>query len=233
MEDFVPDQTPYKGSVMSPRKRILLVDDHAILRDGLRSILDQNQEFEVVAEAGSGAEALEKCKESKPDLVLLDLSLPKEDGFKLLREIKRRWPKILALLFTMHNNQQFLRAAMEGGADGYCLKDTPVEELLHAMHLVGEGQKYISAQLLDGLLDESSASSPKGRANGEQYRLNLTTREKEIIRLVAQGFTNTQIAETLFISHRTVDNHCTNIRCKLNLHSKQAIAVFAFRAGLM
>ncbi|MEJ2690493.1 MAG: response regulator transcription factor, partial [Deltaproteobacteria bacterium] len=136
---------------MPTQKSILLVDDHAILRDGLRSILEENQEFELVAEAWDSKGALAKCKAAAPDLVLLDLSLPKEDGFKLLREIKRRWPKILVLVFTMHNNQQHLQAAMEAGADGYCLKDTPVEELLHALHLVCEGRKYISAPLLDGL----------------------------------------------------------------------------------
>lgn len=220
----------YRGH-MSSKKRLLLIDDHAILRDGLRNIFDDNPEFEVVAEAGNATEALAQCEAVAPDIVLLDLTLPKEDGINLLREIKRRWPNILVLVFTMHNHQKYLEDAMVAGADGYCLKDTSIEELYNALHLVSWGKKYISEELLRGT--HADFCDFRKEKAGWEKAAGLTGRELEVIRLVAQGLTNAQIAETLSISERTVDNHCSSIRLKLDVHSKQGITAFAFRTGLL
>ncbi|MEW6429702.1 MAG: response regulator transcription factor [Thermodesulfobacteriota bacterium] len=212
---------------MTSRTRVLLVEDHAILRDGLASIFDEHPEFQVVAEAEDGEAALRQCQRLAPDLVLLDLSLPKKDGMAVLAAIKRSWPATRVMVLTMHREPQLVAAILDLGADGYCLKDAGTGALLAGMRRVCRGERYVSPEL-DGGGEEPVP--PKSREAGA---VPLTAREREILRLVAEGRTNPQIAEALYISLRTVDNHCTNIRSKLGLHSKQEITAYAFRAGLV
>jgi DNA-binding NarL/FixJ family response regulator len=216
---------------MMPKKRVLLVDTHAILVDGLRRILAPSLEFEVVAKARDGLEALRQCEIHAPDLVMLGLDLPKKDGTEVLREIKREWPMVKVLVLTMHCNLKFLRKAIEAGTDGYCLKNIGGDELLHAMHLVCEGKKYLSRQLYFNL--PSFTGWMADRSEDKPFSGFLSRRENEILRLVVQGFTYSQISTALLISKGTVDNHCSNIRKKLGVRSRQAMTVWAFRSGLL
>ena len=216
---------------MKTPTRLLIVEDHAILRDGLRTILADYQDFDIVGEAEDGFDALRQCEACSPDLVLLDLTLPKLEGVETMRRIKEKWPGTAVLVLTMHGNMQSFEGAMKAGADGYCLKDAPLEELLRAMRTVCEGKKYISSEMRR--FCESSWTDDYSRPSaGEAYAISLTKREKEILRLIAEGHTNPKIAALLSISERTVDNHCTNLRCKVGAHSKRDLTAYAFRAGL-
>lgn len=216
---------------MIQKIRVLLTDEYAILRDGLRRILADFQEFAVVGEAKDDMDALQQCKTHTPDLVLLGLPLPRKDCFHVLRTIKRRFPLVKVLMLTVHCNQRFLMTAMADGADGYCLKDAGRDELLDAMHLVCRGRKYFGRKLLNFSLPSFADPQPEWREH-KPCCVFLSRRENEILRLVVQGYTNRKIAATLLLSDRTVDNHCTNIREKLGVHSKQAMTLYALRAGL-
>jgi len=219
------------GAAMTPKKRVLLVDSHAILLDGLRRILAPSPEFEVVARAQDGLEALRQCEVHVPDLVMLGLNLPKKDGPEVLREIKQNWPLVKILVLTMHCSLKLFRKAIEAGADGYCLKNIGGDELLHAMHLVCRGRKYLSRQLYFNL--PSFTGWQADWSDDRPFCSLLSRRENEILRLVAKGFTYSQISTALLISKGTVDNHCSNIRKKLGVHSRQAMTVWAFRSGLL
>lgn len=215
---------------MNTRTRLLIVEDHAILRDGMRTVLADFPEFEIVGEAEDGLDAVRQCETLGPDLVLLDLSLPKQDGIVTLREIKKKCPDAAVLVLTMHQNKQSLEEAMKAGANGYCLKDTPMEELVRAMRAVVEGRQYISREMRCFC---EEPSRPDSSGNNKVQTVSLTDREKEVLLLIAKGYTNPQIAADLSISLRTVDAHCTNLRNKLGLHSKQALTAYAFRANLI
>lgn len=212
--------------------RLLIVEDHAILRDGLRTILADYPEFEILGEAEDGLEALRQCESCNPDLVLLDLTLPRLDGIDTLRRMKKKWPETAVLVLTMHRSKRALQESLAAGANGFCLKDSPIEELVLAMRSVVQGKQYISSDMQCFCEKPKRAGAVHSSADGE-YGAALTGREKEILRLVAKGHTNKQIADILAISERTVDNHCTNLRSKVGVNSKQALTVHAFRAGLM
>lgn len=217
---------------METKTRLLIVEDHAILRDGLRTVLADYPEFEVVGEAEDGLQAVERCESFFPDLVLLDLSLPKQEGIVTLAKIKEKCPDTRVLVLTMHQHKQSLEKSMAAGADGYCLKDTPIDELVEALQMVARGEKFVSREMQrfceKGLRTNSTATPASGEG-----AISLTGREKEVLKLIAQNYTNNQIAAALSISERTVDNHCTNLRNKLGAHSKQALTAYAFRAGLL
>lgn len=216
---------------MMPKIRILLVETHTLLREGLHRILADHPEFMAVYETGDGVEALQYCKTHCPDLVLLSLILPKNDGLQFLRDIKLNRPEIRVLVLSLQGNTSLFKAAMIAGADGYCSTDTGRDELLSAIHHVLDGRKYFSRKPRSSNLlppqDELSR-----RKDCEPHCSVLSQREKEVLQLVVEGYTNRQIATALYISYRTVDNHCTRIREKLGVHSKRAITAFALRAGL-
>ena len=212
--------------------RLLLVEDHAILRDGLRNILADYPEFEIVGEAEDGLDALRQCETCRPDLVLLDLTLPKLEGVETLRRIKRKWPTTAVLVLTMHRNMHSFEGAMKAGADGYCLKDTPLDELLGAMRTVSQGEQFISSEMRC-FWEKAPDLQDMQFESKDGFAAALTKREKEILRLIVEGHTNHQIADLLTISERTVDNHCTNLRSKVGAHSKRNLIAYAFRAGLV
>ncbi|MEJ2690930.1 MAG: response regulator transcription factor, partial [Deltaproteobacteria bacterium] len=152
---------------MTTKTRLLIVEDHAILRDGLRSVLVDYPEFVIVGEAEDGFEAVQQCENCGPDLVLLDLSLPKQDGIVTLRKIKNKWPETAVLVLTMHRSKQSLDEAMEAGADGYCLKDSPMDELVRALRAVIQGRQYISKEMLC-FCEERSRTRARGLVGGEE-----------------------------------------------------------------
>jgi DNA-binding NarL/FixJ family response regulator len=216
---------------MERRTRIVIAEDHTILREGLKALLSVVPDVEIVGEAGDGRAAVEICRDKDPDLVLLDLSMPRMTGMEALRQIKQSNPKIKVLILTVHKTEEHLFAALQNGADGYTLKDSPAEELLLAVRSVANGRRYlcpsISTKVIDGYLD--------GRAGGGQPTSydRLTDREREILKLIAEGHRNREIADLLCISVKTVEKHRSNVMNKLELHNVQALTAYAIEKGLL
>ena len=210
--------------------RILLVEDHTLLREGLRSLLVADPQFEVVGEAGDGLEAIAQTRRLQPDLVIMDLSMPKMTGLEALREITRQHPKIKAIALTMHDTEEHVRDALRAGAAGYVLKTASHGELLSAVRAVLAGQRYISPRMtrpdIDGYLEQ--ARPPEVTAWD-----TLTTREREVLKLIAEGYKSREIADQLCISQSTVEKHRGNLMRKLDLHSVSGVTAYAAKRGLI
>ena len=220
------------STTITQKKRLFIVEDHTILREGLRAILSDEPDFEVVGEAGDGREAIRGISEIKPDLVLMDLSMPVMNGMEAIREIKMRNPDVPILALTVHRTEDYIRAALQAGADGYVLKDATRQELLMAVQSILNGKTYlspgISQKIVTGFLDtqQQSTRSPKTWDT-------LTHRERQIIKLIAEGYKNKDIADCLSISPKTVEKHRSNLMKKLDLHSSSQLAVFAMENGIL
>lgn len=209
--------------------RILIVDDHGVLRAGLKALLSDRVDMHVVGEAGDGQEALRQLLLLQPDLVLLDLSLPGMGGIEIARQIKEQRPSTAVLILTVFEDVSLLREALQAGASGYILKRAAGEELISAIQAVIRGDLYVHAALTRALLDGLSPA-PQARPVGEE---TLTRREIDVLRLIAQGYTNRQIADSLTISIRTVESHRANLMSKLDLHSRVELVRYAARVGLL
>ncbi|MGE5257514.1 MAG: response regulator [Hyphomicrobiales bacterium] len=216
---------------MEPKKQILIVEDHQLFREGLKAMLSPSPEYEIVGEAEDGLEAIHLIRKSKPDLVLLDLSMPKMNGFSVLREIKSAMPEVKILVLSIHESDQYVLQAFEAQADGYAIKDSSREELRMAIRSVLEGKKYISpgiaGSVLEGYLGGRKTLKSKTSLD------TVTQREKEILKLLGEGYQNKEIAEMLSISVKTVEKHRANIMGKLDLHNAAALTAFAFEHGLI
>jgi DNA-binding NarL/FixJ family response regulator len=211
--------------------RIVIVEDHRILREGLRSLLFSNPDFEVVGEAEDGQEAIRCVEECKPDLVLMDLSMPKMDGLDAIGEVKNRCPNTKLLVLTVHKAEEYIFESLKAGADGYLLKDATHEELVLAIKNVLDGKPYlspgISGKLVDGYLEGRKISQSSSKKE------ILTQRERQILKLIAEGHKNKEIASFLCISIKTVEKHRANLMKKLNLHNASAITAYALEKGLI
>lgn len=216
---------------MTAQYTILLADDHSILRAGLRSILNSRSDFNVVAEVDNGMDAVKSALAAKPDLLLTDLSMPKKNGTETISEIKKRLPDIKCLVLTMHNTEEHIRMALNAGADGYVLKDDSHEELLTAIKTVLNGKIYLSPSICGNVINGylSSAADDKPLSSLSL----LTRREKEIIKLIAEGHRSKDIAEQLSISIKTVEKHRSNLMKKLDLHSVSSLTNYAIQNGLV
>ena len=216
---------------MSEKVRIVIAEDHTILREGLRSLLSSNANFEVVGEAGDGREAIRQAKKLKPDLILSDLSMPRMNGMEAIKEIKRESPATKILVLTVHRAEEYILATFRAGADGYLLKDSTHSELLMAVKKVLSGTRYISPEISEKVIEGyiEGKKSLKSRTSWE----TLTQREREILKLIAEGYRNKEIAEDLCISVKTVEKHRANLMEKLDLHSIQALTTFAIEKGLV
>jgi two-component system response regulator NreC len=220
-----------KKNTVKEKCRILIADDQTIVREGLRSLISLNPGFEVVGEAADGREAVQLTETLKPDLILMDLSMPKTDGLIAIKEVKRRFPRTKVLVLTVYRDEELIMATLDSGVDGYALKDSTHAELTTAMNSVLSGKPYIcpgiSEKVIKGYLDGRKtlrASSPW---------LTLTPREWEILKLIAEGHKCGQIAEYLFISPKTVETHRSNLMKKLNIRSTAGLVTFALRKGLI
>ncbi len=205
---------------------LLLVDDHAIVTDGLLALLEGEPDFVVKGVAQNGRMAIEMLQVLKVDIVVMDIDMPEMTGMEATQYIKKHMPDKKILLLTMHDEKAMVQAMMEIGADGYLLKNSPKIELLDALRTLSQGQSYFSDEVKSVLLQPDS---PKHQTT---LMKDLTEREIEIIRLVADGYSNKQIGEKLFISHRTVDTHRTNLMAKLGVHNVAGIVKFAIANGL-
>jgi len=216
---------------MNSKYRIVIAEDHTILREGLRSLLSSSPEFEIVGEAEDGREAIRCVEKLKPDLILTDLSMPRMNGMDAIREIKRQSPKTKVLVLTVHKTEEYILATLKAGAEGYVLKDATHAELMTAVKNVLGGKHYISPgiseKVIEGYLE--GRKTLKTRTSWE----TLTQREREILKLIAEGYKNKEIADYLCISVKTVEKHRSNLMEKLNLHNVQALTAFAIEKGLV
>jgi DNA-binding NarL/FixJ family response regulator len=216
---------------MSQKARIVIAEDHTILREGLRSLLSSNPNFEIVGEAGDGREAIRCAEKLKPDLILTDLSMPRMNGMEAIKEIKRESPASKVLVLTVHRGEEYILAAFRAGADGYLLKDSTHSELVMAVKKVLSGKPYISPEISEKVIEGylEGKKTLKSRTSWE----TLTQREREILKLIAEGYRNKQIADDLCISVKTVEKHRANLMEKLDLHNIQALTTFAIGKGLV
>lgn len=212
------------------RIRILLADDHAILREGLRLVLEKEPDFQVVGEAGDGQEAVEKARALHPDLVLLDIAMPRLNGVEAARRIKRHCPEAKILVLTQYDDRAYVLPILQAGADGYILKQTESYHLAEGIRAVMRGEATLSPPVARQLVD-LVASEPSPEA--DHAEVTLTDREREVLILVAEGYSSRQIAEALGISPKTVDVHRTNLMRKLNLHNRVEVTRYAIRHGLI
>jgi DNA-binding NarL/FixJ family response regulator len=217
---------------MTPLKtRVLLADDHALVRRGLRMVLDAEPDLEVVAEAGDGAETIERGLAPEVDLVVLDITMPRMTGLQAARELHRRRPELRILMLSMHQNERYLYESLKAGASGYVLKSVVDRDLVEACRAAMRGEKYLypgaMTPLIRDLLDSARDDFPWLREDP------LTPRETEIVKLIAESYSTKQIAETLVISEKTVDRHRTNILEKLGMHDRVELVRYAIRRGLV
>jgi len=213
--------------------RILLADDHTLIRTGIATLLQTNRDFEVVGEAQDGEEAVEKTKQLRPDVLIIDLSMPKLSGIEATQIIKKKYPDVNVLVLTMHESEEYVYQILKSGAGGYVLKSAGKEELSAAIRAVVRGERFFSPRvsqiMADGYLRRVEGTGEQ--AKGED--VPLTRREKEILTLVVKGLTNQQIADQLSISPRTVDTHRTNIMQKLDIHEVVNLVRYAIEHGIV
>jgi DNA-binding NarL/FixJ family response regulator len=215
--------------------RILLAEDHRILREGLRAIFADQCDLELVGEASDGREAIDQARELQPDLVLLDLSMPRMDGLTALKDIKRVAPGARVLVITVHRTEEYVFQTIENGADGYLLKDASATELLLAVRSVLAGDRYlcpaVATQVVSAYLKNKGTHQV---APGPRSPLDtLSSREREVLKLVAEGYRSREIGEFLCISEKTVEKHRANLMRKLGVNSATALTAFAIEKGLV
>jgi two-component system, NarL family, response regulator NreC len=211
--------------------KILLVDDHAVVRMGLKMLLNTNPEMEVIGEASEGNEGIKKALKLKPDVVVMDLSMPHgKDGLSATTELKKIKPEINILILTMHDDEEYLFRAIQGGASGCILKSAPHDELMSAIESVAKGDAYLHPSATKRLMEEY-LGSVKHDGN-DTYNL-LSDREKEVLTLVAKGYSNKEIAEQLIISVKTVETHKGNLMEKLQMKTRPELVEYAVRKGLL
>ena len=213
--------------------RVIVADDHALFRRGLEMVLASEDDIEVVAEAGDGAEVVELAVEHMPDLVLMDVRMPVQGGIAAAKAIRDAAPHTKILMLTISDEEEDLYDAIKAGANGYLLKEISIDEVADAIRSVHAGQSLISPSMASKLLTEFAAMARKGEERQQMPTPRLTDREMEVLALVAQGMNNRDIAKELFISENTVKNHVRNILEKLHLHSRMEAVVYAVREKLL
>lgn len=211
------------------RTRILLADDHALVRRGVRLILDNEPDLVVVAEAGDGAEAIEKARTDKPDLAILDIAMPRLTGLQAAVELSRLLPDLRILILTMYDNEQYFFKALKAGASGYVLKSVADRDLVEACRAAIRGEPFLYpgaiTALIRNYLDNAADKEPSAKA--------ITRREEEILKLVAEGYSSKEIADMLVISIKTVERHRANLLQKLGLRDRLELTRYAIRTGLI
>ncbi|HLI89311.1 MAG TPA: response regulator transcription factor [Ktedonobacteraceae bacterium] len=211
--------------------RILLADDHTILRAGLKMMLNAQPDMEVVGEAQDGRQALQEAQRLQPDIILMDITMPDMNGIEATKQIKKELPDVKVLILTMHEHEEYVFQALRAGASGYMLKEAADTDLISALRIIQSGQFYLSPAAQSVMVGDYLQRVRTGEEK-DSYS-SLTEREREILKLVAEGYTNNQIAERLVISPKTVDTHRTHIMDKLNLHSRAELVKYAMRRGLL
>ena len=222
--------------------KILLVDDHDVVRTGLKAFLDTQDGMRVVAEARTGTEALARAAETQPDIALMDISMPDMDGLQATRRLRKESPSTQILALTVHDDKQYFMEMLAAGASGYLTKQAAADELVAAIHAVAQGQVYLQPALARWLIEDyqrlaggkAAQNEPPEAAAAEATSLDvLSPRERQVLELVAQGFSNMEIGRQLGLSHKTIGRHRERIMNRLNLHSRTELVKFAIRTRLI
>jgi DNA-binding NarL/FixJ family response regulator len=216
---------------MKKQYGIVIVEDHTILREGLRALLSADPRFEVVGEADDGRTAIRSVQKLSPDLVLMDLSMPRMNGLEAIQEIKKQKPDTKIIALTVHKKEEYILATLRAGANGYVLKDANQSELMMAIEHVLDGKRFlspgVSQEVIEGYLEGKKGLKRKTTWD------TLTQREREILKLIAEGYKNKEVADYLCISLKTVEKHRANLMRKLKLHNVSALTAFAIERGLV
>lgn len=220
------------AAIRGGRVRVLLADDHAVVRAGLRMLLEADPELEIVGEAENGAQALHLARDLAPDVVLMDISMPDMNGIEATRRIKELCPDVAVLALTMHEDDQYFFEMLAAGASGYVPKRAAPDDLLSAIHAVHGGGAYLFPSVARLLVSDYRQRVEQG-GGGAQSSDPLTQREREVLILIAQGHSNQEIADEMVISIKTVNRHRENIMAKLNLHSRVELVRYAIEKGLI
>ena len=214
------------------KTRVLLAEDHTIVRKGLRSLLDKETGIKVVGEAEDGREAIVKAEELHPDVVVMDIAMPGLNGLEATRQIKKRFPDMKILILTMHTNEEYVLQTLNAGASGYLVKKAAPAELISAINAVHKGDSFLSPSISRTVIDEYIRRS-KEISEGEEGFEQLTVREREVLQLIAEGRKTREIAELLYISIKTVETHRAHIMNKLDIHSTAELTRYAMRKGII
>jgi DNA-binding NarL/FixJ family response regulator len=217
---------------MANEKTALIVDDHPLFREGVKTLIERTPHFRVVGEAGNGEEALALAKALKPDVVLLDLSLPDQSGVEVTRQIRTFLPDTRIVIVSMHSRVEFITEAFQAGATGYVVKESATEKLVEGLEAVSKGEYFLDTSLSQKVVSKLVKSSARASDLDSRYR-SLTRREQEVLRLVVEGLSAKEIGDRLFISPKTVENHRTNIMNKLDIHSTMELVRYAAKLGLI
>jgi two-component system, NarL family, response regulator NreC len=215
---------------MQDKKRVVIGEDHTILRQGLSALLCSLPEYDVVKEAKDGLETIEAVDQEMPDLLLIDLSMPRMNGIEAIREIKNKHQKVKIIVLTVHEEEEYVLASIKAGADGYVLKNSPKEELIMALSEVSRGKRFFSPSIDSKISPNDFNKHNKKRSTSWD---RLTPRERQILKLIAQGHTTKDIASLLAISLKTVGTHRTNLMRKLDLHSVSEVTAYAAKRGVL
>jgi len=213
------------------RLRILIAEDHALVRAGLRALLSQDPEFDIVGEADNGREVVRAAGELKPQIVLMDLTMPGMNGMEAILDIKRRYPEMRVLVLTLHKTEEFVLAALRAGADGYLLKEATPAELRLAVRTVASGRAYLCREVVPRMAVDAQGRAGALPTNGVWD--TLTQREREVLKLVAEGKSNKGIADFLFLSAKTVEKHRAKLMSKLGMRNAAALTAYAIQKGLI
>lgn len=206
--------------------KVLLADDHAMVREGLAAVLGRDPQIQVVGQCGEGLKVVEETQRLEPNVVILDISMPGLNGLDVCRELHRKHRKLAILILTMYDSEEFIASALENGASGYLLKDSAAEQLTEAVHRVARGEKFLGPGI------SSPATSGGDRVSGDSYQL-LTPRERQVFQLIAEGCTSREVAERLGLSIKTAETHRTRLMRKLGIHDQTSLVKFALRKGII
>lgn len=207
--------------------QIVMADDHDLIIEGVKTVLQESPEFCFVGEANNGKQLLLLLEKVQPDVILMDIDMPEMDGIEAGEIIKKKYPDVSIIALTVHNELGIIKKVRENKLDGYLLKNVEKEELIKAIRTVASGIKYFNANVLDSVLNQIEKNP------GREYSAKLTSREIEILKLITDGYSNTEIGKKLFISHRTVDTHRTNLMKKLNVNNIAGLIKFALQHDLL
>ncbi|MBI5064387.1 MAG: response regulator transcription factor [Desulfatitalea sp.] len=218
---------------MTEKKRVLIIDDHPLFREGIKTIIARQKGFEVIDEAGTGREGFEKACQLKPEVVLLDISLPDETGMEVARKIRHHLPRTRIMILSMHSKIDYIVEAFQSGATGYVVKESAAERLAQALEAVTSGEYFLDTSISHEVIAKLMNSPFKEAKVSDAGYGKLTSREQEIMRMLAEGASKSLIAERLCISIKTVENHRANIMRKLDIHSAMELVRYAARLGLI